>query len=389
MPAARLSRETLQASVDAYMRFGGSWDAAAAALNIPKSTFQRHLDRAKMEGLWDGQRPRPAAVPNIVAEQMARAGGDPARASHGWIIEKTETGAGLSTFWKREETHDALADFARGLAETMERAEPVPAPAGRMAALCTLYTLTDAHVGMLAWHKEGGADWNLKEARRVLDGCFRLMLEQAPPADVGVVAVLGDWLHFDGLEAVTPTSRHHLDADTRFSKMAQTGAAVLRGIVDAALAKHSRVHLVCAEGNHDIASAAWMRILFNALYEYEPRLTVSDSELPFYAYQHGETMLAWHHGHTVKPAQLPLVMAAQFREMWGSVRHCFIHTGHKHHSEMKEHAGAVVEQHPTLAARDAYAARHGWQAMRRAAAITYHETHGEVGRVMVTPEMVA
>lgn len=48
----------------------------------------------------------------------------------------------------------------------------------------------------------------------------------------------------------------------------------------------------------------------------------------------------------------------------------------------------TVVQHPTLAARDAYAARGGWISERQASAITYHKLHGQVARNIVTPEMV-
>lgn len=50
--------------------------------------------------------------------------------------------------------------------------------------------------------------------------------------------------------------------------------------------------------------------------------------------------------------------------------------------------GITVHQHPTLAAKDAYAARGGWLSMRQATAITYHSTFGEVARNTVTPEML-
>lgn len=49
----------------------------------------------------------------------------------------------------------------------------------------------------------------------------------------------------------------------------------------------------------------------------------------------------------------------------------------------------IVTQHPTLAARDAYAARGGWFAERAATAIAYHDIFGQVGTVTITPEMVA
>lgn len=48
----------------------------------------------------------------------------------------------------------------------------------------------------------------------------------------------------------------------------------------------------------------------------------------------------------------------------------------------------IVFQHPTLAARDAYAARGGWHALRSATAVTYHRKFGEVGRNSANPEML-
>jgi len=128
--------------------------------------------------------------------------------------------------------------------------------------------------------------------------------------------------------------------------------------------------------------------MFAALYENEPRVQVIQSESPYYAHQHGETMLVWHHGHLKKPDALPLYAAAEFAPMWGATKKRYGHLGDKHHLQEREHSGMIVIQHPTLAARDAYASRHGWHALRSARSITYHETYGEVGRVTVGPEML-
>ena len=47
-----------------------------------------------------------------------------------------------------------------------------------------------------------------------------------------------------------------------------------------------------------------------------------------------------------------------------------------------------VTQHPTLAARDAYAARGGWVTGREATSITYHKKFGKVGETTICPEML-
>ena len=255
--------------------------------------------------------------------------------------------------------------------------------------LCNVYTLTDSHVGMLAWHKEGGTDWDLEIAEKTLVGCFSQMVDGSPAAETCVIAQLGDYLHYDSsLAPVTPQHGHVLDADGRMPKMVAIAIRILRTVIDLALKKHKKVVLLLAEGNHDMTSSVWLRAMFKALYENNPRLEVIDSELPYYTYQHGNTMIGWHHGHLSKNDALPLLFASQFPKVWGNTTKRYIHCGHRHHTHIKEHSGVTVEQHPTLASRDAYAARGGWIAERQVSAITYSDLYGQVAKNTVTPEMI-
>jgi hypothetical protein len=160
-------------------------------------------------------------------------------------------------------------------------------------------------------------------------------------------------------------------------------------MVAMALAKHETVHLVIAEGNHDEESAGWLADLFAVHYEQDDRITVNNASLPFYVVEWGQTMIGIHHGHKVKNESLPLLFAAQYAAIWGRTIRREIHCGHRHHRDEKEYNGVTVIQHPTLSARDAYAARGGWIADRAAWSVTYHKLFGAVGRVMVTPEMCA
>lgn len=295
--------------------------------------------------------------------------------------------------WTKESLDREREEAARqaafeALAATLPRAGPVTPPAICNPDLATVYTLTDCHVGALAWHREGGADWDLQIAEDTLLGCFAHMIDSSPRSELAIVNQLGDFLHFDGLSAVTPTSGHLLDSDGRFDKVVQVAIRVLRRIIGMALQKHGRVRVVMAEGNHDLASSVWLRQMFATLYENEPRVTVDDSPLPYYAVEWGKTMLCFHHGHLKKNDQLPLMFATQFSAMWGRTAKRYCHTGHRHHLEEKEHSGMIVFQHPTLAARDAYAARGGWHALRSATAVTYHATYGEVGRSTASPDML-
>lgn len=298
------------------------------------------------------------------------------------------TGQWVKSQLDRERHQEILRAAAEAMAEDLPRLDPIERPSQTQDELCNLYTFTDCHMGMLAWHKEAGDDWDIRIAEHTLVGCFEQMIAAAPAARIGIVNQLGDFLHYDSLTAVTPTNGHILDADGRFSKMVSATIRTLRRIIDIALMRHDEVHVILAEGNHDMASSVWLRHMFKALYENEPRVTINNNELPYYVYRHGTVMLGFHHGHLSKNNQLPLLFAAQYPEIWGATTKRYVHSGHQHHKDEKEHAGVTVVQHPTLAARDAYAARGGWIAEREATAMTYHSRFGLVARNTVTPEML-
>lgn len=289
-------------------------------------------------------------------------------------------------------THEALIEAMRetvdGFKDQIDPASVIIAPAASEEHLCNLYTFTDYHLGMLAWHKEGGSDWNVSLAEKTILAALAQMINQSPQAHTAVLNIQGDFLHTDGKTPVTPASKHVLDADSRFPKIRKAAIRIIRSLVAICLERHQEVYLIIAEGNHDEESSGWLSDLFSVHYEEEPRVTVSDSVLPFYVFEWGNTMLGVHHGHKVKNESLPLLFAAQFPQQWGRTTRREIHCGHRHHRDEKEYNGVTVVQHPTLAARDAYAARGGWIADRAAWAITYHKKYGAVGRVMITTEML-
>jgi len=340
-------------------------------------------------------------VVRVVKRKAARAGYAPEADMHRatvapFVVKGTSTlydkDGNMAAQWvkttvDREQVEQAVRAAVDALMLEVPRVAPLPAPKSTLADLCNLYTITDYHVGMRAWAPETGEDWDLDIAERVLLSAFTHAVKHSPKAGTAFVNQLGDFLHFDSLSPITPMSGHLLDADSRYAKVIQVATRLLRRIITMALETHEQVVVLLAEGNHDTASSVWLRHLFGLLYENEPRVKVIDSELPYYAHQHGKTMLAFHHGHLAKNAQLPLLFAARFPEVWGTSTKRYVHVGHWHHVEEKEHAGMKVVQHATLAAADAYASRHGYLSQRELTVITYHKQFGQVARTTVCPEM--
>jgi hypothetical protein len=287
---------------------------------------------------------------------------------------------------RREEMFRAAID---ALKDEIPRLEPIPAPSKATAHnLCNCYVITDYHLSMLSHREETGADWDLKIAEKTLLAWFSRAIAQAPDSETAVFAQLSDLLHSDGLEPLTPASKHVLDVDSRFYKVVRTVIRLLRQIIDMLLAKHQRLHIVMADANHDPVSQIWLREWLSVLYENEPRITVDRSPSPYNAFEFGKVALFFHHGHKRKVANVSEVFAAQFREIFGRTKYAYAHMGHLHSIDVKENNLMVVEQHRTLAAPDAYAARGGWLSGRDAKVITYHSGYGEVSRLTINSDML-
>lgn len=319
-------------------------------------------------------------------------------APDGWAVKGRSTyyapdgtikGEWVKTTADAERQAEMMREAIRAMAEKVAPAKKVKPPKAGNEDLLNLYVLTDYHLGMLSWPEETGDDWNLEIAADLLIRWFRQAIDQSPAADTAILGQLGDFLHADGLEALTPASKHILDVDTRFQRVVREAIRVLRAVVHMLLEKYRNVHVIMADANHDPVSGIWLREMFSMHYESEPRVTVETSPEPYYCFEHGLTSLFFHHGHKRKVNNVDDVFAARFREVFGRTKFSYGHLGHLHHRDLKESNLMIVEQHRTLASKDAYAARGGYLTGRDAQVITYSAKHGEVGRITLTPEMVA
>jgi len=323
----------------------GSQRAAAAALGVARTSLQDALKnlgaRAAKNGYAPGHFDAGVAPGYRMGKVTIQRGPD-----------------GVERVWERQHPADekaaALLDAIRESTAELPRLAPLPAPAGTLSHLLNLYVFTDYHLGMRAWAEEGGADWNLEIAEALIIRAFEHMVAAAPAARVGLIGQLGDFLHFDSLIPVTPTSRHVVDSAGHYKQMVKAAIRIMRRIIDFALHRHEAVVVVCCEGNHDIVGGGiWLPEAIRPYYENDPRVSFIESATPYYAYEWGATMLHYHH-----------------------------------EVDKKDVGGMRVTQHPTLAPNDSHSARGGYPANQQTAVVTYHERFGKVGENVVTPEMM-
>ena len=362
----------------------GTITAAARARGQSRQSFSRMLQRARAKLARQGYAPEHDMVKTCPDGYHVK--------GVSTLYTNGENGTQVSAQWvktniDRERQDELMREAVAALTEDLGRAIPVDVKHQGDDQLLNCYVLTDYHLGMRCWPEETGGDWDTDKAEALLYKWFATALRTAPKAKHGLLIQLGDWLHFDGLDAVTPQSGHLLDADTRFQKLVRITIRAFRRIIMDMLEHHESVHVIMAEGNHDLSASAWMRELFAAHYDSEPRVTVDTSPDPYYCHEFGQNSIFAHHGHKRKITDIDRVFTAKFRDVFGRTSYSHAHTGHLHHERVIESQLMLVEQHRTLAAPDAYASRGGWISGNSAKVITYHAEYGKVGEVQISPAM--
>lgn len=414
MPGKTLPDEALLETVESYLRNNRSPTAVAAEMGISARTVGDRVKEASRRGLFmkGPQPPEGEAMPGFGITKVAtdKDGNvthvTQQREQDGPVFEMPKTHILGKMTVNRDAEGRVIQDWIRAEPDAqareaamqaaiaafcgeLPRADTVKVNIIGNADLANQYTVTDYHFGALSWKEETGADWDLKIAEKLWVDWFAAAIRQSPDAHTAILAQLGDLLHFDSLKAITPAHGHVLDADSRFAKIVRVVIRCMRTAVRMLLENHEHVHIIMADANHDEASEVWMREMFAAHYDNEPRITVDRSPGTYYAYEWGDVALFYHHGHKRKIRELDRVFAGRHRELYGRTKFAYGHTGHLHSDEVfSSNLGIKVERHETLTAPSSFEANGGWLSSRSAKVITYHKSFGEVGRVTLTPQMV-
>jgi hypothetical protein len=377
MPTPTLTREQYREAVEALERNGGNISAAGRELGLDRRTVGDRLTRGKELGfhLSDGA---------LSAVQDARL--SPGEAHSGWIVQvDPETGSRKSTYWQKPQDaySEDMLERIRSAFEGITPAPVVSAPQHTEADLLTTYLISDAHVGMMAWGRETGEDYNTKIAADRIKSWVGGCVSASPPSRTAIILDIGDLTHSDDQTNQTPASKHQLDVDTRHFKTLDVTIEALNCAVELALTKHQKVIVRILPGNHNIT--AYMAIIFamSERFRDNPRVKVQKVPGEFFIHEFGKVMIAAHHGHRAKPDRIVHFLADEFAEIWGRTKHRFLWTGHLHHLKAQDIGGVQHEQLRALTARDAYAFSSAYTARAQLQAVTYHRFKGEVSRVKV------
>ncbi len=364
--------------LSAYIEKNCSSKHAAKILEIDERTVRKHIHKIKERAAEAGLSPTFDATRFVDQGQQIVGKSTLTKDDEGNVV------------WVKTTKKKIAEDMISAIADQVALIKPWPLikkPVKLNSRKATCYVLTDYHIGAYSWAAETGEDWDIGIAKKVLNNAMSDLIQDSPDSEQAIFCQLGDLLHWDGLLAVTPTAKNILDSDGRFALLTEVALECMLSCVNALLANHAKVHVIMAEGNHDLASSVWLRLIFKKLFGKNKRVTIEDSPFPYYKFSWGNTFLGFHHGHLSRIKQMPGKFYSEFAKEMGESEYRYLHTGHLHTKEVLEDAGVTVERHPTLNARDAHGARGFSKTIRAAQAITYDKEVGEVARTVVYPRI--
>ena len=267
--------------------------------------------------------------------------------------------------------------------EAMSTYKPLPKIALSKKAfskdkVCIL-PMGDPHLGMYAFHKESGDDFDCDIAEKNLRGVMSELINKAPPCETCLIVNLGDFFHSDS-SANTTTKGTRVDVDTRWSRVLQIGINLMIDCIRMALTKHKNVIVKNVIGNHDKETSQVLSICLMQTFANNKRVTIAEPSDPFFCYEFGKNAIYATHSDLVKPKQMMGVLANYYPEVWGRTEHRLALAGHWHHESRQETNGLVVEIFNTLASSDAWHHASGYRSKRNMKLIIIDKESGEEER---------
>lgn len=279
---------------------------------------------------------------------------------HSYWIKKD----GVSAYFQTPRVEESV-DLIERVAEAFQsvpayKSEPITLD---HSDLLTVWPMYDLHAGMLADSAETRApDYDLSLFKSDLLASVARLNSRVPAGGNALMIFGGDTLHTNDYSNKTPGHGHNLDADSRFEKITDIAIEAICHAIEEVASRNARVSVVVIRGNHDESSHIVLKAALKQRYRDATRIqfpVVSGAaRSDIFWTQHGNTMIAAHHGDKMKPQTLAMICADQCG-FWSDTRHRVILTGHRHHLRVEDMPGVTHMTMRAFAPSDAYGANFG------------------------------
>lgn len=259
------------------------------------------------------------------------------------------------------------------------RVEPLPAPEDGEAL--AVLSIMDLHVGMLAWEKEVGQNYDSSIALERAKRAASYLLDRLPSNVKTIIVPIGnDIFHSDNHVGET-TAGTRLDVDSRWQRSFQeTAAALISGPLSWA-AERAEVKVVIVQGNHDYQRSFYLGEVLRWYFQGRGLPVFVDNRPLLRKYIHwGRILLGFTHGAWIKVKDLPMIMAVEAPEYWGRSTWREWIIGHFHakremvYGQLIDANGVRVRVLPSLASEDAWHYQSGFVGRHPEATLTVYES---------------
>lgn len=390
--------EKMQKVVTAYEEFG-SQRKAASSLGMSRRSFRRYLDsyNAGIHNVDPGFKvtkvsktlnAKGEVTGTSIVSKLAPAtdhlkrdgkvvrtstlyGADGAVVGE-WIIRKPED----------EAQSDLVSALDKHFVKNIVRAKAHPVPPLNLAEEdLALFMSIDEHINLRTVIDKCGENYGLSDAVELIEAKFNEIVHRTTKTERALYVNLGDIFHQNDHMNVTPQSKNVLDSDQSFDSAADAAILLHRKKIERLLKDYQFVDIHGVAGNHDLDSSGWLLRCLSIAYEDEPRVNVTFHANEHFAYQFGNTMLGFHHGHRMKPDQFASFITSNHALMYGDTSMRYLHTGHVHHDTVKDVFGGYLwHSHRTIAPRDWHTYQNGYVSPRSLKSFVYNLNEGEVAK---------
>lgn len=245
-----------------------------------------------------------------------------------------------------DETRRAIVEWARETCPT--RPAPGAGADPREAGCVVSWGLWDAHVGMYAYGREVGRDYDVRIAeRRIRNSIDDMVAELRPYRPARIWMPIGnDFMHYDGIRQRTTRGEHDLDCDSRATRAHRVALVLLVYMVEAALELGAVVDGFWIPGNHDYYASYALLAAVDAYFRLDPRVRIDLGDCPQKIRRHGKVAVLFDHGDKVPAARYPVifhehVLSHAAREGLEPPEYKEVQIGHTHQKRDRRWEGEV------------------------------------------------
>ena len=246
-------------------------------------------------------------------------------------------------------------DMVRETLEGIESIKPEKIKIKKQEGWLLEIPIVDFHLGLMAWGKETGADYDMKIAESLYKSTILEFISRVQQYGIRVERILfpigQDFFNSDTTDNTT-TKGTHLDSDSRWGKIFSTGVELLVWSVEQ-LRRVAPIDVFHIAGNHDKMLSYCATEVLRAYFKDTEGVDITVSPMPRKYYQFGKCLIGFAHGAD-EGRRIKDLMQVEAPEMWGQTKFREMHIGHLHSESVEEKAGVIYRHIGTMKTTDAW-----------------------------------